>query len=242
MALVAAGVVLLMDRLGGAAGVVSDALPWWPVALLVWVIARATTLLGSAFPGSTARSLPLTALAMIGLAATGLLLATTGRLPDSWMRLAPGLVLILLGALLAVVESPSDRRYQNWVTLSAALRRARLRSRGRDVQLVDVQAWFGQAAIDLRDATLHPGGAEVYGTAVGGSIVLRIPAGWDVVPIPVSNPTLQIYVPQQDPALRTGLPGTLEVSLTGRRGSLAVEWVDAPPERTQAGPQSDGHT
>ncbi len=240
LALVAAGVLLLVDRRDDAADVFRQALSWWPAVLIAWAAARAITLIGPSFPRAADRSLALAALGGIAAIATGLLVATTRGLPRNWEELLPALALLGLGALLAVVQPPADRRYQNWITLSAALRRARLRSCGRDVQLVDVRAWLGQVAVDLRDARLHPAGAEVHGTVVGGSIVLRLPAGWEVVRHPVPHPSLEIVVPTPDPALRKGRAGKMEISLTGGRGSLVVDWVDAPAPRVDANPQPAG--
>jgi hypothetical protein len=243
LALVAAGVVLLTDRVGGSADAARLVARWWPAALIVLAVAHALTFVGPPLPRAAGRVMPLAALASVAVIAAGLLLLTTRTLPRNLSRLLLALALVAAGVLLATVHPALDRRYQNWVAVSAVMRRARLRSRGRDVQLVTVRAVLGQVAVDLTEATLPPRGAEIHATVVGGSIILRLPAGWQVKPRPVAEPTLELVVVPPDPALRVGPARPVPLSLTGAHGRLLVEWVDSPnrsaPATATAPPAAD---
>ena len=230
--LVAFGLLMLVDRLGGTDQAAHFAGHWWPVALALLIVGHGLTFVGRPFGSGTGRALPLTVL-VVALAVTAvILLGTTGHLP-SWPRryVGPG-ALLCAGTALAVTQPVTDRRYQTWVRVDAVLRRRRLVSRARGIRQVSVLAVLGQAAVDLTSATLA-GDAELHATVLGGVVVLRLPAGWKVDEGPVAGHDLRVDVPPVPPGMPTGPQRTLPVHLLGARGKVVVEWS---PDATPAPP------
>jgi len=157
LVLVAAGVLLLAEQVGGATKAVHLAGRWWPLAVLALGLAYGLTFAGAPFRQGSGRALPLAALGLLLLLATGLLFQTTGQVPRGLPRFLPGVALVAAGAVLVTLQGSPDRRYQTWVSVIAVLRRVRLASRGRALRLVAARALLGQVALDLTAATLEPG-------------------------------------------------------------------------------------
>jgi hypothetical protein len=226
--LIAAGVVLFVDKLGGVTKAGEFASRWWPLAIVALAIANGLSFLGPPFRGATSRALPLASVLAVLLTGTILLLDTTGKLPNAVSRLFPAGALVVVGALIATIHRSPDRRYQTWVATSALLRRVRFSSSGRSLKLISVRAVLGEVALDLTRSTLDVAGAEIHATVVGGSISLRLPAGWEVAPHVVADESLQFIQLPVDPGLPKVSSRVLPVRLTGISGQLSVEWAAAP--------------
>jgi hypothetical protein len=53
-----------------------------------------------------------------------------------------------------------------------------LKSRAKAFRGGSMFAWFGGIAVDLREATLAPGGAQLTLNALFGGVAIRVPTGW----------------------------------------------------------------
>jgi hypothetical protein len=223
---------MIVERVGGPEKAASAVESWWPLGLVGLAAVAAATFIGPPFPKATSSGLPLLALLAIGAVSGLVLSATTGLLATEQEEVIFPILVGVAGIFIASVPATKDRRYQNWIVASAFLRRARLRSSARDVQLVALRAVLGQVAADLTTSTLHPRGAEVHATVVGGSIVLRVPSGWTVSTVSSQEPTIHVLIPPTDQTARSGSIGSLNVSLAGFHGRLVILWSDsAPPSR-----------
>lgn len=169
--LIALGVILLVDQLGqwDAGGVISQ---WWPAIIIALGLSQLSSRprpwLGSSI--------------IVGIGAV-LLVQQLGLLPeDTWQYLWPSLI-ILAGVWIIAAYWRRKRRTvtaAESVTVFAVFGDARSASNAAAFSDGTVTAIFGEAELDLRDARLAPGGAEVAATAIFGDSRLVLPEGWEV--------------------------------------------------------------
>jgi len=223
LVVLAAGLIILINTLGGTRASVGIAQNWWPVALVALALANIATFIGKPFRKKTGLFWPLLGMAVFLAAAAVTLLATTHILPTHASRYVLPLVLVVVGALLATVNGHPDRVHQAWITESAVLRRVRLASVARGIYNIKVLAVMGEVAIDLTGATLA-GNTELQASAWGGRVRVLVPAGWVIEKTSVAGPSVEIEVPPVPMDLKHGYRASLSVSLLGSQGRLQIDW------------------
>ena len=219
----AAGLITLINTLGGTKASVSIAQHWWPVALVALGAANVATFIGKPFEKKTGLFWPLLGTVVFLTAAAVTLLGTTHNLPAHASRYALPLLLVVVGALLATVNGYPDRAHQTWIAESAVLRRVRLTSVARGIYNIKVLAVMGEVALDLTGATLS-GATELHASAWGGRVRVLVPAGWLIEKKSVVGPSVEIDIPPVPPDLTRGYQASLFVSLLGSQGRLQIDW------------------
>jgi predicted membrane protein len=174
LALIALGVVFLLDRADvvDAGATIGD---WWPVAIIavgaVQLLDRPRSLLG---PGI-----------VIGVGVVLLLFTTDVVTGSIFAVLWPALLIAIGAAILfrhgrgrdvAREEGSAD----DVVRVTAVFGGHEVVSRSTAFRGGSATAVFGGVMIDLRNAQLDPGGAEVDVTAILGGVEILVPRGWRV--------------------------------------------------------------
>lgn len=168
--LVLGGVIFLLDAADvvPARSILSD---WWP---LVLVLLGLYSMFGS--PGSLTGGGILTAIGAI------LLLATLDIIDiPLWQLIIP---LILIGAGLSFVirglggGGAADR--SNRLSLMGVLTEQHVRSESANFTQASLTSVLGEVTLDLRNATLDPGGASVDIFCLLGEATVIVPRGWRV--------------------------------------------------------------
>jgi hypothetical protein len=105
------------------------------------------------------------------------------------MRLLRRLGLLLLGfyggllaaaALLKRVLPSRGDELSDEVALTAIFGGVELKSRAQAFRGGSMLAWYGGVAVDLREAKLAPGGAQLSTGALWGGVAIKVPPGWRV--------------------------------------------------------------
>ncbi|HYZ11321.1 MAG TPA: DUF5668 domain-containing protein [Actinomycetota bacterium] len=174
LALIALGVVFLLDRAGvlEAGETIRD---WWPVSIIalgvVQLFDQPRSLLG---PGI-----------VIGIGVV-LLLFTTDVVTGSVFALLWPALLIAVGVAILVRHGrgPEVRKEEgstdDVVRATAVFGGHEVVSRSSAFRGGSATALFGGVTIDLRNARLHPEGAALDVTAIFGGVEILVPRGWRV--------------------------------------------------------------
>ncbi len=168
--LIVAGVVFLLDAADviPARDVLSN---WWPLAL---VILGLIALLG--------RSRSVTGGGILIVSGVVLLMSTLNILDVSVWQLVIPLVLIAVGLTLLLRGvgrgTPSD--VSNSLTVAAILSDQRILSEAPGFRGASLTSILGDARLDLRNAKLDPGGANVDVFCLLGDVHVLVPRGWRV--------------------------------------------------------------
>ena len=177
--LIAVGVLLLFDRAGAVDAWTLFEVGWPAIVILAGaaqVITRPRNLLGGAI------------LAGLGVVLFAWTLGYVTSLAVLWP-----LLLIALGVWLMAAQWPSVFRVEGLAGLEdsdtdiVAVFDDRVVQRSGPFAGGSVTAVFGDARLDLRDASLDPAGARLQVTTVFGDLDLEVPEGWRVT---VSGPEL----------------------------------------------------
>lgn len=167
--LILGGVIFLLDAADviPARNILSN---WWPLVLIalgLWSMFSR--------PGSLTGGGILTA---IGAA---LLLATLGIIDIAlWQLIIP---LILIGAGLSLVIRGLNRRKPDRsarVNLLGVLSEQHVYSESTGFKHASLTSVLGEVRLDLRNASLDPGGAEVDAFCLLGDVSVLVPRGWRV--------------------------------------------------------------
>jgi predicted membrane protein len=169
--LIALGVILLVDRMGhwDAGDIISQ---WWPTVIIAVGLAQ---LAGR--PRPWLGSLIVVAVGVV------LLIHQLGHFPDNaWDYIWPSLI-IAAGVWVLVAYVRKRRRFvtsAESVQVLAVFGDAKTASNARTFIDGSVTAIFGGAELDLYDAGLSGGRAEIAATAIFGDAVVVVPEKWDV--------------------------------------------------------------
>jgi hypothetical protein len=88
----------------------------------------------------------------------------------------------LIGALMAKRRIvPSSEPDADEVVLAAIFAPLQYRSTARSFRGGSIECWYGGGVVDLRDATLDPGGARLTVRAIFGGGQILVPPTWPVV-------------------------------------------------------------
>lgn len=197
LVLIAAGVVVLADRLGWLDAWATLA-AWWPLAVVLAGVLRLT-------------SRPPDVRGAIVVGSIGLILLAwrQGLLPDDLWAYAVPVVLIAVGVWLLFRRRPVAPPLEGGdLDISVVLGARELRVPAAPFAGGRVSVTLGGVELDLRDAVLGVEGADLHLQATLGGIEVTLPAGWQVevtgssllggtedrtLPGPATAPTLRIH-------------------------------------------------
>lgn len=199
MVLVAVGVVLVLDRMGGT----REALPvlrrWWPLAIILlglWNLVRF-------IPRPWSFWGPI----IVVLGGSVTLLATLGHLPDGAWRSAWPVALIAIGLAVGLVEVEQPERGGRWVRETAVLRGKRFVIAEDLPAYAKATAIFGHLVIDLTPSAIDDKplkATELNITALCGHVEVLIPATWRIVSHPAVGIRARVSAPSRDGASGNG--------------------------------------
>jgi hypothetical protein len=193
-----AGLILLLDRLGGLARAAELLEQWWPLAIVVVGATNIVRLVRRpwSFWGPVM-------VIVVGLA---LLLVTVDPTPS--VAKAAGqfvwpLVLIIAGLALALVgiEREQEDGQQQFLRQSAVLREHRFSTDAKTLRHGRARAFLGHLELDLREAGFRDLDAALDVTAVCGHVDVVVPRGYQVdLKPPVGIAVRAIEPPNAAPA------------------------------------------
>ena len=96
------------------------------------------------------------------------------------LRLLLGIVLAKLASRLVSQRMTSGDEESDELRIATIMDGQELSSRATSLRSISVLAMLGGAEIDLRQATLDPGGATLDITALLGGVELQVPPDWAV--------------------------------------------------------------
>lgn len=175
LALIAAGVLFLLDNTGAfdVGDVVST---FWPLLLIAW----------GAWMLARERGRSLWGLVVL-LAGVGFQAEELGWIESGWLGRFWPLALIIAGIAILVgtrwrpkLHPGAQAQSNDWTDTVAVLGDRDQRVTSREWRGGRVVAVMGDVRLDLKEASLHPNGAQLRITAVMGDVRLKVPEGWDV--------------------------------------------------------------
>jgi predicted membrane protein len=173
--LIAIGLGLVAERIGLISDFGDQLATWWPLILVLVGVLQVATRAGSVLTGAI--------LVLLGAVLLGQRL---GVLPDDFLSTYWPLGLILIGVWVLVGGRRVPRLFRqverDQVDAFAMLGGVSQVVHSESFRGGQATAILGGAELDLRQARLHPEGAQIGVTALLGGVEIMVPVGWRVVP------------------------------------------------------------
>jgi hypothetical protein len=175
IAVTVTGIILLLDRIGGAHEAISLLWQWWPLAIVLvgaWNLVRFISRPWS-FWGPV----------IVMLSGSLILLATTDSLPDEASRFGWPALLVALGLVIALIDVGRPERGGQWIRERAILRGKRSGGTNELLRYGKATAIFGHLVVDLTRSAIEEKPripTELNIIALCGHVEVLVPVTWRV--------------------------------------------------------------